>query len=132
MLKRLFRLKWKDINFLIRRRKYVPTKYFWFFYYNQYPNLKFNQISINIPLKYSKKAVYRVSLKRQLITYVQQNDLSKKMINWKYYKIFVTLNKKNISDLKSQIEKFDKRGGNHYILEQFKNSLLNFSKKVWN
>jgi RNase P protein component len=131
MLKRVFRLKWKDINFLIRRRKYFPTKYFGFFYYEQYSNLKFNQISINIPLKYSKKAVQRVVFKRQLITYIQWNKLVDQKINNKFYKIFVTLNKKNISELKSQIEKFDKGTSNQYILKEFKSSFFRFSKKIW-
>ena len=132
MLKRIFRLKWKDINFLIRRRKYFPTKYFGFFYYDQYPNLKFNQISINIPLKYSKKAVQRVAFKRQLIAYIQSNKLPDEKINGKFYKIFVTLNKKNISEVKSQTEKFDKRGVNQYIIKEFKASFFKFSKKIWN
>ncbi|OQY40183.1 MAG: hypothetical protein B6229_02320 [Spirochaetaceae bacterium 4572_7] len=66
---------------MIRRRKYFPTKYFGFFYYDQYPNLKFNQISINIPLKYSKKAVQRVAFKRQLVAYVQSNKLADEKIN---------------------------------------------------
>jgi RNase P protein component len=131
MLKQIFRLKWKDINFLIRKRKYFPTRYFWFFYYEQYPNLKFNQISINIPIKYSKKAVQRVALKRQLITYIQWNKLVDQKINNKFYKIFVNLNKKNISELKSQIEKFDKGASNQYILKEFKSSFFRFSKKIW-
>lgn len=132
MLKRIFRLKWKDVNFLVKRRKYFVHNYFWFFYFYQYPNLKFNQISVSIPLKYSKKAVKRVFLKRQIVSYIQKNNLDKKPINNKFYKIFVILNKKNIWELKSQIEKFDKRELNQYILEEFKDSFLKFSKKLWN
>jgi ribonuclease P protein component len=115
MLKRSLRLKGKDINFLIKRRKYFPTKYFGYFYYDQYPNLNFHQISVNIPLKYSKKAVDRSAVKRQIISFIQDKELNSKRINGKYYKIFVTLNKKNITELKSQTEKFDKKAINHYI-----------------
>ncbi len=116
---------------MIRRRKFFPTKYFGFFYYDQYPNLKFNQISVNIPLKYSKKAVQRVAFKRQLVAFIQANKLADKDINGKFYKIFVILNKKNIAEFKSQTEKFDKRGLNQYILDEFKNSFFRFFKKVW-
>jgi RNase P protein component len=115
---------------LIRRRKFFHKKYFGFFYYDKYPNLKFNQISINIQLKYSKRAVQRVAFKRQLVSYIQVNKLIDKKINGKFYKIFVTLNKKNISELKSQLEKFDKRGVNNYILNEFKSSFFRFSKKI--
>lgn len=131
MLSKCFRLKWRDINFLIKKRKYFPTRYFGFFYYDQYPNLKFNQISINIPLKYNKKAVHRTVIKRQILTFIQDKDLINKKINGKFYKIFITLNKKNIWELKSQIEKFDKTAINHYILTEFENSFFRFFKIVW-
>lgn len=131
MLSKLFRLKWKDINFLVRRRKYVPTEFFGFMYFDQYPNLKYNQISVNIPLKYNKKAVYRNILKRIMIKHIQEKELIKTRINWKFYKIFVTLNKKNITELKSQTEKFDKRDLNQYILREFENAFLVFKKRIW-
>lgn len=132
MLKRIFRLKGKDINFLVKKRQYFATQYFGFFYFDQYPNLKFNQISVNIPLKYSKKATKRAIIKRQIISYIQDNNLEKKLINNKFYKIFVMLNKKNISELKSQTEKFDKKELNQYILNEFENSFLKLLKKIWN
>ena len=54
MFKSKFRLKWKDINFLTRK---VFSTTFLIFYFEQYPNLKFNQISVNIPLKYNKSCM---------------------------------------------------------------------------
>ena len=131
MLKSIFRLKWKDINFLVRKRKYFSTRFFGFFYFDQYPNLKFNQISVNIPLKYNKKAVHRTSLKRQIISYIQDNGFVEKDINDRFYKIFITINKNNISEIKSQTEKFDKQKTNHYILSEFKGSFLFFLSKLW-
>lgn len=131
MLKRIFRLKWKDINFLVRKRKYFHTKYFSFFYYDQYPNLRFNQISVNIPLKYSKKAVYRAMIKRKIVTYIQKSGFVNNRINWKFYKIFITLNKKNLADLKAKIEWLDKKTSNQYLLEEFIESFFRFSKKIW-
>ena len=131
MLKRRNRLKWKDINFLLKKRQTFVTDYFLFFYFLQYPNLKFNQISVNIPVKYSKHAVDRVALKRQINTYLQKNWFEKKMINDSYYKVFVSINKKNIWVLKSQMEKFDKVQANHYIVEKFEKSFFKFLKKLW-
>ncbi len=115
----------------MRKRRYFTFGYFWFFYYDQYPNLKFNQISVNIPLKYSKKAVVRNSLKRKIVSFLQNEWYIKKSIGGKFYKIFVNLNKKNIWELKSQTEKFDKREVNHYILKEFQKSFFSFSKKIW-
>ena len=77
MLKRRNRLRWKDVNFLVRKRQYFVSDYFWFFYFNQYPNLKFNQISVNVPLKFSKRAVQRVGLKRQINSYIKKNWFDK-------------------------------------------------------
>lgn len=131
MLKRRNRLKGKDINFLLKKRQTFVTDYFLFFYFLQYPNLKFNQISVNIPVKYSKHAVDRVALKRQINSYLQKNWFEKKLINDSYYKIFVSINKNNIWLLKSQMEKFDKVHANHYIVEEFEKSFFKFLKKLW-
>lgn len=132
MLKRRFRLRWKDVNFLVRRRQYFVNWYFWFFYWEQYPNLKFNQISVNVPLKYNKRAVKRVELKRQINSYFQKNNIIDTPINWKFYKIFVSLNKNNIWELKSQLEKFDKRGVNDYIVWEIEKTFFKFKNKIWN
>lgn len=132
MLKRKFRLRWKDVNFLVRKRNYFSNWYFWFFYWIQYPNLKFNQISVNVPLKYSKRAVNRVALKRQINFYLQKNWYTKKQINWNFYKIFISINKNCVSELKCQIEKFDKQQANHYIQSEFEKSFFKFIKKLWN
>ena len=132
MLKRKNRLRWKDVNFLVRKRQYFVSDYFWFFYFSQYPNLKFNQISVNIPLKFSKRAVQRVWVKRQINSYIKKNWFDKSEINGSYYKIFVTMNKNKLWILKSQMEKFDKVQVNHYIVEEFEKSFFKFLKKLWN
>lgn len=131
MFKRRYRLRWKDVTFLVRRRQYFANGFFWFFYFDQYPNLKFNQISVNIPVKYNKRAVERVKLKRIINAYLLDNWYDRKPINWKFYKIFVFINKNSISELKSQMEKFDKSSINHYITNQFQESFLKFIEKVW-
>ena len=86
---------------------------------------------MNIPVKYSKRAVQRVRLKRIINSYLYDNWYDKKEINWKFYKIFVFINKNSISELKSQIEKFDKSYTNHYIIDNFQKSFLKFIDKVW-
>ena len=132
MLRRKNRLRWKDVNFLVKRRQYFVFDYFWFFYFIQYPNLKFNQISVNVPLKFNKRAVQRVSMKRQINSYIKKNWFDKNSINGNYYKIFVTMNKNKLWILKSQIEKLDKKESNHYIVSEFEKSFFRFLKKIWN
>ena len=131
MLKRKNRLRGKDVNFLVRKRQYFAYDYFWFFYFTQYPNLKFNQISVNIPVKFSKRAVQRVWVKRQINSYIKKNWFDKESINWNYYKIFVTMNKNKLWFLKSQIEKLDKKEANHYIVSGFEKSFFSLLKKIW-
>jgi ribonuclease P protein component len=132
MLKRKNRLRGKDVNFLVRKRQYFVSDYFWFFYFTQYPNLKFNQISVNIPVKFSKRAVQRVWVKRQINSYIKKNWFDQKSIDWNYYKVFVTMNKNKLWILKSQIEKLDKKESNHYIVSEFEKSFCSFLKKIWN
>lgn len=104
MLSTKFRLKTKDVKFLVKKGKIIFSKYFWMTYFLQYPNLDYNQISVNIWLKYSKRAVNRNKLKRQIITQIQNHNLTQQKINWKYFKIFIYLNKKNIEETKKQID----------------------------
>lgn len=132
MLKKKNRLRWKDVNFLVRKRQYFVYDYFWFFYFVQYPNLKFNQISVNVPLKFSKRAVLRVWVKRQINSYIKMNWFDKNEISGNYYKIFVTMNKNKLWILKSQIEKLDKKEANHYIVSEFEKSFFSLLKKIWN
>lgn len=87
---------------------------------------------MNIPVKFSKRAVQRVWLKRQINSYIKKNWYDKSSINWNFYKIFVTMNKNKLWILKSQIEKLDKKESNHYIVSEFEKSFFNFLKKIWN
>lgn len=87
---------------------------------------------MNIPVKFSKRAVQRVWVKRQINSYIKKNGYDKKSINWNYYKVFVTMNKNKLWILKSQIEKLDKKESNHYIVSEFEKSFFNFLKKIWN
>lgn len=82
-------------------------------------------------MKYSKFAIRRTAIKRLILNYIRENSLDKKDVSGKYYKIFVNMNKKNIWDLKNQVEKFDKVQANNYILQDFQKSFLFFLSKIW-
>jgi len=121
-LKTEFRLNGKDINFLTKKKQYVYAGYFSFFYFKQYENLKYNQISVNISIKLSKSSVLRHIVKRAMLTYVQSNDLITKTINNGFYKVFVMLNKNQIDALKKLIEKSGKKHIISLVQGEFANS----------
>lgn len=95
-LKKQFRLTWKDINFLLSKRNTKHSRFFSCIRYSQYPNNKYNQYSVNIWLKYSKSAVKRRLLKREILWIIRMIIPIEKSIRWKYYKIFFHLNKNNL------------------------------------
>lgn len=109
MLSKKFRLRTRDVRFLTHKRNYFSSGFFWFFYISQYDNLKFNQISCHVSLKFSKRATDRNVIKRIIYNYL----LDKKMplyIFWnKYYKFFVVLQKSKIDDFKKQIENLEQK-----------------------
>lgn len=128
------RLKYKDIWFLVRKRKYFPSKFFWFFYFEQYPNLKYNQISCHIPLKFSKKAVYRNMLKRLIIAEIIKNNLTDtRFMDNKYYKVYIMLNKKKLEILKEKFNSLSFDEFADFFSLEFINTFRFFIKKIsWN
>jgi len=50
MIKKRFRLKGKDINYLVKKRNYFVYDVFGVYYVPQYPNRQYNQFSVNIGL----------------------------------------------------------------------------------
>lgn len=99
MLKKYNRLTWKDINFLYKKQQIFFSKNFTFFYYRQYKNRLYNQISINVPIKLSKKATKRNFIRRTLYSSVRESIEFDNLLWWMYYKIFVTMNSKYIEYL---------------------------------
>jgi hypothetical protein len=81
LLAKLFRLTGKDVNFLTRKRQFVSGGLFNFFYFKQYPNRPFNQISINIPLKFDKRATRRRQIKKIIIRKVEEKKLTQLQIS---------------------------------------------------
>ncbi len=132
MLKKIYRLNWKDVNFLYRKQNVIFWKFFWFFYFNQYPNRRYNQISFNISTKLSKHSVIRNNIKRIVYDYCRLNNFINLNLNSKFYKIFIIFNKKVIDNIQKTIETKDKKDIKSYIEEIFSNDLKNLTKKLWN
>ncbi len=130
-LKKKYRLITRDVAFLTRKKSFFANWYFWFFYYDQYKNLSYNQISVHITLKYSKKATDRNVLKRVLINYISQDKIFNLPINWKFYKIFVILNKSRLEELHKNFENIDKKAMNVYTIKEFQNSFNKFKSYLW-
>lgn len=99
MLPKKQKLSWKDINYMLKRWVRVYGKIFIFRVIPQYRNNNFHQWAFQIPVKLDKRAVMRNLLKRAWFRCVLHN---KNKPNWllssssKYYKIFASINKKNM------------------------------------
>jgi len=131
MLKKINRLTWKDINFLFKKQNIIHWKFFSFFYFYQYPNKKHNQFSMQISLKFSKKAVLRTLVKRIIYNNIKHNEYVQKPFNQKFYKIFVITNKTTNDFLKKIVETKDKKYIKGEIEEMFKISFKNLLNKLW-
>ena len=131
MLKKINRLTSKDINFLFKKQSIIHWKFFSFFYFFQYPNKKYNQYSVQISLKFSKKTVLRTLIKRILYNHIKNKDYVSSPYNNKFYKIFVITNKATNDFLKKLVETKDKKHIKEEIKEMFDISFKNLSNKLW-
>lgn len=130
-LEKKYRLKTKDVIFLTRKKQFFANWYFGIFYVDQYKNLCYNQISCHISLKYSKRSTDRNILKRAIINYILKDKVYCNAISWKFYKIFIILNKSKLDNLKQNLESFDKRAINDYTIKEFQKSFSNFKSYLW-
>jgi len=130
-LKKRNRLKTKDVIFMTRRKQFFSNWYFGIFYIDQYKNLDYNQISCHITLKYSKRSTDRNILKRAVINCILKDKIYATCIYWKFYKIFIILNKSKLDNLKQNLESFDKRAINNYTIKEFQKSFSNFKSYLW-
>jgi len=130
-LEKKYRLKTKDVIFLTRKKQFCPNWYFGFFYFDQYKNLDYNQVSCHITLKYSKRSTDRNILKRAVINNILKEKICKNWINQKFYKIFIILNKSKLDILKKNLESFDKNAINDYTIKEFQKSFSNFKSYLW-
>ncbi len=97
MLPQYYRLTTKDVRYIQKQRNLIRTQHFWFLYIPQYRNKSYHQASIYIAADTVKKATRRHALKRQLLEHLQSQLLPKQWTRQKYYKLFVFLNKKNVT-----------------------------------
>ncbi|MFZ2150733.1 MAG: hypothetical protein WAZ12_00230 [Candidatus Absconditicoccaceae bacterium] len=125
-LEKRHRLKTKDVIFITRKKQFFPNGYFGIFYIDQYKNLNYNQISCHITLKYSKRSTDRNVLKRAIINCVLKDKICCNTISGRFYKIFITLNKSKLDNLKQNLESFDKKAINDYTIKEFQKSFSNF------
>lgn len=96
--KYLYRLNSKEVNYLVKKRNALFTACFTILRTPQYPNKKFHQYSINVGVSFHKSSVVRHKLKRIVLhSFYRQLDVVLP-IKERYYKFFVSLNKKNIAD----------------------------------
>ncbi len=126
MLAKKYKLTTKDINFLYKKQKFIAGKMFLFLVYPQYPNRLYNQFSINIPVKFSKKSTLRNKIKRILYDYLRKNKYFSYRFCWKFWKIFIFLNKKNIDNFEKIINKKE----NKLLEEMFSKELKVLEKKI--
>jgi len=95
---------------------------FGFFYVKQYPNLAYNQISLHITIKLSKRAVVRHMFKRAVIQYIKDYMIIKTPINKAFYKIFIVFSKDALPELEKKIANFNKKDTIRYIQKEFEKS----------
>lgn len=130
LLAKKYRVTWKDILFLTRKKQFFWYGMFWFFYFKQYESLHYNQLSCHITLKLSKKAIIRNVFKRAIINYVSDNNLIKRPFNKQFYKIFITLNKGRIQELQKKIANSSKKDNITYIKKEFETAWKNLIQKI--
>ena len=128
MLSKKYKLTWKDINFIFKKQKIIPWRYFSFFVWPQYPNRDYNQFGIQIPLKVSKRSTKRNFIKRLIYEFIREKELYSKTFNWKYLKIFIITNKKAIPLLTEILNKKDKLEKKENILNMLKESFKSLNK----
>ncbi|MBU0626458.1 hypothetical protein KKG31_04025 [Patescibacteria group bacterium] len=85
---------------------------------------------MNIPLKLSKKAVFRHIIKRAIVTYIQANDLSHNSLKESFYKIFIMVNKSSLPLFQKAIEKLDKKAIISLAQKEFEKAWQAFFKKI--
>ena len=130
LIKHKFRLRTKDIHYLTKKRQYCIKWIFSFRRVNQYPNRQFNQISCHIWVKLSKNATTRNQLKRAIMNYIRDKNISDTPLNWQFYKIFVNLDKNSLPQLVNYIESHDKSERNWFFQKEFESAFISFQSSL--
>jgi len=130
MLAKEFRLTWKDINFMTKKKQVIYAGNFLFFYIKQYQNIPFHQLSLHVTLKLHKRSVMRHLIKRAVLDYIQKHDLIKKPLCGQWYKFFVMLNKNALPQRQKQIENADRKHIISFVQGEFSTSRNIIVKKL--
>jgi hypothetical protein len=130
MLAKKQRLKTKDVLFLTKKRQYFGNGLFGFFYIQQYPNLKYNQLSCHISIKYSKHSADRNLLKRAIMRRVKTNVAGEIPTGNTYYKVFILLNKNKLDQLQKDVANQDRKHIISHIQRQFAQSFTALSRHL--
>lgn len=75
MLGKQYRLKTKEVNYLLKRRQVISTPELLFFWVAQYSNKSYNQFAIQLSTKLHKRAVRRNKVKRMYYDLIQNKNL---------------------------------------------------------
>lgn len=126
LIKHKFRLRTKDVRYLTKKRQYCTKGIFGFWWIKQYPNREFNQISCHIGVKLSKNATTRNQLRRVIMNYIRDNNITTTPINSEFYKIFVNLDKNKLPELVKYIESHNKSEQNVYFQQEFNSAFTSF------
>ncbi|MDR2190240.1 MAG: hypothetical protein LBP53_03470 [Candidatus Peribacteria bacterium] len=102
------RLRSRDVRYLTKKRNYFVKGGFGFFYYPQYSNRPFHQFSCHITIKLSKHATKRNLLKRMVMNTLRQQNAPHLAIHHQFYKIFIVLDKNNLTYLQTLVQNKEK------------------------
>lgn len=131
MIKKGFRLKGKDINYLVKKRNYFTYEIFGVYYVPQYPNRQYNQFSVNIGLWVSKSAVMRHFIKRIVMRYVSEQKLQEKKFGSWYYKCFVMVHKAQMPAVQKLIATMERKAIQGVVHDKAVQFFTRLYQRLW-
>ena len=126
MLAHILRLRSKDVRYLTKKRQYFARGLFGFFYVKQYPNKNTNQISFHVTIKVSKHATKRNFIKRIIMNLLRDKKYTQLPIGNQFYKIFLNLNKNELTHLQQLFQEKKKADIKPYLHSEFEKSFTSF------
>lgn len=131
MLKKIHRLRGKDVSYIIRKKNYKVTGSLWFFWIAQYPQRLYNQFSVAIPVSVSKKAVTRHMIKRIVLDYVRTYNFVHEPLHGSYWKIFVTIPKSTLPIRQKIVASTSRKDISSAVQTICKTSFTSFFSLLW-
>lgn len=128
MLPQSRRLTSKDVRYIQKVRKIAFSDHFRVQRVPQYPNRRFDQISIYIAADKIHRASWRHYVKRRMIERIR--DYALRITNGKYYKIFISLNPKTIQVDPRQLETKARKEYFDSLVDNFQKELPKLIERV--